>query len=151
MSNELMPFHEAIEYVIYQANSKVEMFCLAKVIKATIIPKNHDEIIAAWNSTMKLMFGKTDDLGVPAHLLEQKQQAEKEAAAKNELQMQYINLSNDYDFDDVIRFCLKHKVSIQSRNKRDMAIAVKISQGDLEKLVELPFRDSVITGPTSIV
>jgi len=66
MSLELKPFHETIVDAIYLAISSEEMTCLARLIKSTKIPKNHDEILKAWQFATKLMCCQTNDLGVPA-------------------------------------------------------------------------------------
>ncbi|MDO8579381.1 MAG: hypothetical protein Q7R72_00725 [bacterium] len=72
------PFHETVVETINQASSS-DMDCLAPLIKATTIPKGHDEIIVAWNKRRKEMGWGSEDLGVPANLLEQKQTSIKKA------------------------------------------------------------------------
>ena len=66
------PFHETVVEAIQQASS-AGLVCLGTLIRATKIPKGHDEIIAAWNERRKVMHWGDDDLGVPASLLEQKE------------------------------------------------------------------------------
>lgn len=70
------PFHETIVETIHRAGS-VEMDCLAALIKATKIPKGHDEIVSAWKFQRQKLGWGDEDLGVPAKLL-----AEKEVIAK---------------------------------------------------------------------
>ena len=72
------PFHEVIVEVIRRASS-AQLECLATLIKATNVPKGHDEIIVVWNKRRKEMFWGDEDLGVPANLLEQKQTSAKKA------------------------------------------------------------------------
>lgn len=77
------PFHETIVDAINWAFTHSEMAGLADLIKATSIPKNHDEIIAAWEkrkSEMRSM--QQEDFGVPADLFEQKQEAKEKEAKK---------------------------------------------------------------------
>lgn len=74
------PFHETIVKAIRQASS-VELECLATLIKATSIPEGHQEIIAAWNQRRKEMCWGTEDLDVPAHLLEQQRSSAAKALA----------------------------------------------------------------------
>ena len=72
------PFHETIVDAIRFTSAK-ELELLADLIKGTKIPKNHDQIIAAWkNRCLELGWGNSD-LGVPADLLEQKEIAACEA------------------------------------------------------------------------
>lgn len=75
------PFHETIVDAIRGASSE-ELEFLATLIKATDIPKGHDEIIAAWDQRRKGMCWGDEDLGVPADLLEQKQEAAEKERAK---------------------------------------------------------------------
>lgn len=79
---ERRPFHETLVYHIRWSSSDHEMAGLATLIKNTKIPKNHDAIIAEWDQKLQEMGVSDEDLGVPADLLEQKQEAEKEAAEK---------------------------------------------------------------------
>ena len=71
------PFHETIVDAIGRANTYGELQLLAQLIKATKVPKNHDEIIAAWKQRWQVMGWRQGDLdlGVSANLLEQKQEA----------------------------------------------------------------------------
>ena len=73
------PFHETIVEAIQGASSH-DLPALAKLIKMTVIPTNHDEIIAAWRWAAREHCCQTP--GVPASLLEQKQEAEEKAAKK---------------------------------------------------------------------
>ncbi|TSC80072.1 MAG: hypothetical protein G01um101429_276 [Parcubacteria group bacterium Gr01-1014_29] len=67
------PFHETIVEVIGRASSR-DLECLGALIKATNVPKGHDEIIAAWEKRrQELGWMPRQDLGVPADLLKQKQ------------------------------------------------------------------------------
>ncbi|MBI2482262.1 MAG: hypothetical protein HYV76_01730 [Candidatus Vogelbacteria bacterium] len=83
------PFHETILEAIRQASS-TELKCLATLIKATKVPKGHDEIVAVWNERRKAMCWDDEDLGVPANLLEQKQAN----AKKTEGEKKGINLDD---------------------------------------------------------
>ena len=75
------PFHETIVDAIRRADGH-EFQCLAMLIKATKIPKGHDEIIVAWNQRRQEMVWGDEDLGVPADLLKQKQEAAEKEKAK---------------------------------------------------------------------
>ncbi len=80
MTNEVLkrrPFHKSVLDAICFA-SMSDMSCLARLIKATQIPKGHDEIFEAWKEHA-LELGLDDDLGVTADLLAQKEEAEWEA------------------------------------------------------------------------
>ena len=68
------PFHETIVDAIREATS-TELHCLARLIKRTTIPKDHDVIVTAWDERRKSVFGPTEDLGVPAVLRAKKAQA----------------------------------------------------------------------------
>ena len=74
-------FHETIIEAIRRASTS-DLECLAALIKATKIPKGHDEIIAAWNQRRQEMAWGDVDLGVPADLFEQKQEAATAAEKK---------------------------------------------------------------------
>ncbi|MFA6273510.1 MAG: hypothetical protein WC673_03440 [Candidatus Paceibacterota bacterium] len=75
------PFHETIIDAIHSASSN-DLRCLATLIKATKIPKNHDEIIAAWKQQREDVGWDNEELGVSADLLEQKQEAAEKENAK---------------------------------------------------------------------
>ncbi len=79
------PFHETIVEAIRHASIS-DLQCLAVLIKATKIPAGHDEIIAAWNKAAWPGHTLHDDYGVPADLLEQKQEATEKAKAKEKEQ-----------------------------------------------------------------
>lgn len=75
---EPKPFHESIlNTILCCSGPKLEF--LASIIKATKIPKNHDQIIAAWNTRAEEMGWDNGDYGVTAHLL-----AQKEASGKKQ-------------------------------------------------------------------
>ncbi len=74
------PFHESVVDAISVASS-AELESLATLIKATKIPKGHDEIVDAWKKRAEEMC-MGDDLGVPADVLSQKQYADKETREK---------------------------------------------------------------------
>jgi len=57
------PFHETIVDAIREATG-TEMHCLARLIKRTVIPKDHGRISAAWQERCRVVFGPTEDLGV---------------------------------------------------------------------------------------
>ncbi|MFH1112004.1 MAG: hypothetical protein V1712_02950 [Patescibacteria group bacterium] len=81
------PFHETIIDAIRNASSLKSndpLMCLAKLIKETEIPKGHDEIIAAWNQRLPELWSG-EDFGVPADLLEQKQEAAEKEKAKEQV------------------------------------------------------------------
>ena len=75
------PFHETIIEAIRHASSN-EMVCLAELIKATKIPKGHEEIIVAWMQRLQEIGYPNFNLDVTADLLEQKQEAEKKEEEK---------------------------------------------------------------------
>lgn len=75
------PFHETIVGMIRNA-TKQELELLATLIKATVIPKDHDTIIAVWKQRMKASGWDEQDLGVIADLLEQKKEAKKKAKSE---------------------------------------------------------------------
>ena len=66
------PFHETIVEAIRRA-SDTDLLCLATLIKATKVPKGHNEIISAWNERRKALCWGDEDFDVPVSLLEQKQ------------------------------------------------------------------------------
>jgi len=77
------PFHESIVDAIHWVDNFGELNLIAKLIKETKIPKDHDKITAAWNRQLQEM-GLDDrkDRGVLADLFEQKQEAEKKEKEK---------------------------------------------------------------------
>ncbi len=83
---ELKPFHESIVDLI--RNLKVDspgdwprLNQLAEIIKSTKIPKNHDEIIAAWQEQVQRL--KVNwDFGVVISIGKQKDAAEEAARQK---------------------------------------------------------------------
>lgn len=84
-ATEKKPFHETIVEAIRRASS-VELGCLATLIKATKIPKNHDAIIAAWNERRQAICWGGNDLHLLADLLGQKREAEEKEKAKEKEQ-----------------------------------------------------------------
>lgn len=83
------PFHETIVEAIHRASSGDELQCLAMLIKETKVPKGHEEIIVAWNQRRQEMAWGNADLGVPADLLEQKQEAAEKAKKEEDLSHLY--------------------------------------------------------------
>ena len=79
------PFHETIVDRIRATRAGSEFNCLAQLIMATKIPKDHDKIIAAW----KEILPNSEDSIVAdaiADLLEQKKESEAEEQAKKQAQ-----------------------------------------------------------------
>ena len=50
--SERRPFHETIVKAITTAHNSEVLYILAWLIKATIIPANHDQIAAAWKERL---------------------------------------------------------------------------------------------------
>lgn len=73
MKTDKLPFHETIVNAILYASDINQIECLAKLIKETKIPKNHDTIITAWRKRLEELDRSDIDLGVCSNLLEQKQ------------------------------------------------------------------------------
>jgi hypothetical protein len=85
----LKPFHESIIDAINNvdpddATYHTRLHLLANVILSTKIPKDHDEIIAAWQAKAA-RFRLNEDLGVVESLMVQKRAAE-EAARKKKME-----------------------------------------------------------------
>ncbi len=74
------PFHETIVDEVRNAGTVEEMMVLVRLIKATSIPKGHDEIIEAWRLRCQAM--GWSPLNVTESLLEQKQEAADKEKAK---------------------------------------------------------------------
>jgi len=83
------PFHETIIDAIHSASSN-DLRCLATLIKATGVPKNHDEIIVAWKRRREEVGWDNEEFGVSADLLEQKQEAAEKEKAKAKEQVEAI-------------------------------------------------------------
>jgi len=100
--SETKPFHESIVEAISMASSR-DMECLATLIKATKIPKGHDNIAAAWNKRRKEMCWGNEDLGVLKALHNQKVVAERKqriAVTKTFPVNPNENIACDYGDDD---------------------------------------------------
>jgi hypothetical protein len=69
------PFHESIVDAIGEASS-TDLHCLGRLIKATAIPKGHDQILTAWEGHARPILGSMD-LGVPEALRLKKRRAER--------------------------------------------------------------------------
>ncbi len=69
----LRPFHESIVDAINRASS-AELECLATLIKATKIPKNHDKIIETWEKRCAEMLLGDEKFGVPENIRKQKEE-----------------------------------------------------------------------------
>lgn len=69
------PYHETIKDAIRRATNEDLRHTLAPLIKETGIPDSDaiDEVIAAWIEKTKAMCWGSEDLGVPAALLKQKE------------------------------------------------------------------------------
>ena len=79
------PFHETVVEAIERASRCNEQQLLGWLIMQTNIPKGHDEIIAAWKEKrMGLGLSPGFDFAVVDDLLDQKKEAEEEAAKKLE-------------------------------------------------------------------
>ena len=76
--NARRPFYETIVSLFSSVSRLEELALLAVLIKETKILNNHDNIAAGWYRLMKRM-NVTDNLGVIADLLIQKEKAEQEA------------------------------------------------------------------------
>lgn len=68
------PFHETIVGAIKRADSAAEIANLAELIKETIIPDNHANIVLAWDSHLEEL-GLGYDFGVPVGVLIQEQES----------------------------------------------------------------------------
>lgn len=121
---QLRPFHETIVKEIERADGEA-LLSLGMLIKATKIPRNHDQIIATWNKRWSKRkaarewdylvdeLGVKDDLGVPANLLEQKQAAETQTA----------DLASSFNFDGKVRalmIVIEKIISISSGQSRPL-------------------------------
>lgn len=69
---KLRPFDETIVDALADATVQ-QMQCLADLIKNTKISRNHDKILAAWNTRARLLSvtGRVEDYGVTSYLLQQ--------------------------------------------------------------------------------
>lgn len=67
----LRPFHETIVDAIKGASSQ-ELALIATLLKKTVIPKNHSQIIKAWNEQAKAMCCSDGFEGVVESLQRQK-------------------------------------------------------------------------------
>lgn len=74
--DERRPFHESIVVAIAEVINAHQLRCLGSLIKATIIPEGHDEIIEAWEKRLADFDYSPVEYGVSASILEQKQAAE---------------------------------------------------------------------------
>jgi hypothetical protein len=93
LSDYRRPFHETLVEVMRGfVGSDVAALPLVALIKLTKIPKNHDEIIVAWQDLMKrLHFSEEWDIfGVVEDLNRQKREAEAEVRQKHEAEMREI-------------------------------------------------------------
>ena len=72
-----LPLHEWIVKAINNS-SFVGIHELVPILTEVAIPKNHDEILEAWNSKRKRLHLE-NDFGVTSSLLEQKKEAEEKA------------------------------------------------------------------------
>lgn len=85
---EKKPFHETIIGAIESIDVKLpgvydQLYLLARLIKATKIPANHDAISKVWVKKCKER-SMVATLGVVDHLIEQRRVAEEEARQKQE-------------------------------------------------------------------
>ena len=80
-AEEFRPFHETIVEDIRNATNERLRF-IASQLKKTVIPANHDAISEVWDQRRKWMgWAEEDDLGVPASLLRQKENAKAKASS----------------------------------------------------------------------
>jgi hypothetical protein len=92
--SERKPFHESIIDVLnnYKARPGDEYLLLnflGKLLRATKIPKGHNDLIAAWQGFIRRNWGYFDDFwGVVDVLIEQRQEAEAKKAAKQKKEHQ---------------------------------------------------------------
>ncbi len=78
---ERRPSHETIVDFIRIASLR-ELYNLAKFIKATVIPKNHEAIAEAWRKKLRFHgLAQEDTFGVLTSLEEQKREIEAEVRA----------------------------------------------------------------------
>ncbi len=69
-SSSLKPYHESVVDVINQAQVH-ELDILASLLKATKLPKGHEEVAEAWNRRLADL-GGNDEAGVTEAVLAQK-------------------------------------------------------------------------------
>jgi len=76
------PFHETIVDATERVENAEQLAFLAPLIAETKIPKNHDTIVAVWDSKREELGLEDNELlfGVRAAVLRQKEEAEEEAA-----------------------------------------------------------------------
>ena len=90
------PFHETIVDAIHSA-SESDLKCLAKLIRETKIPKDHDAIITSWRQRLReleisLRLGEDYyPYGVVEALREQKKEAEEKEKAKTKEQLEAVS------------------------------------------------------------
>ena len=71
MDRSRKPFHQSIVDAIERAKTAAEMNTLGQLILETGVPKEQDNVAAAWRDKLDLL-GLSDDLGVAADVLSQK-------------------------------------------------------------------------------
>lgn len=77
------PFHETIVDVLESVRHHKELRPLGTLIKETEVPKNHDEIITAWNQARSgVGLDVRANHSVVVDLLKQKEEAAKKAEEK---------------------------------------------------------------------
>ena len=81
-TNRWRPVHETIIDAIIRTSQEHELIKLTHLVKETWFPKNHDDIITAWNIAWLTFIKRDDDTGVVESLLEQKQVAVEREALK---------------------------------------------------------------------
>lgn len=76
------PFHEMVVDAINSTMSGEQLITLKILIQETSIPKNHDQIMAAWERACRTLDRVSYIDRVKTSLLEQKQEAEKKEEEK---------------------------------------------------------------------
>lgn len=107
MGDERKPFHESVVDAINRADA-AQLSFLGDLIKGTKIPKNHDEIVAAWEKRIQevgiikgLSVYRYCVAGVKASLFEQKAEAEEKAKEPSKAEISEHRCFTDEDIEDL--------------------------------------------------
>lgn len=83
MPDKLKPIHESIVDALYQA-PRAYVSCLGYILLTTKMPKNHAQILEAWNTVSADLCFTNELRFVPECLMAQKAEAEAAAAAASD-------------------------------------------------------------------
>jgi DNA-directed RNA polymerase alpha subunit len=139
------PFHETIVNAIREA-TRDQMEILAALMKSTIITKNHEVIIAAWERRV-IDFGIGDDFGVTGALAEQKEAA----APEDETAISSFNNSVLGRSVEELELNVRAYIFVTKANLKTFRDLITMTESEMLNYPDSPASPAVVTEISEVV